>query len=155
MYQQRLLPCSRKAQGLLGQRSSSVPPSSPGGALACCSAANLQGHPATFFVLHALGGAIVFLTDGIMVRLKNQGRSLGVSWELGPDLLGLVFLVGILRRLRLYLRRLPSSAHGPQGSRMSGQHLLGLHHHRPTGLHLRVVQVLGAQAAHLQSGRKV
>lgn len=50
--------------------------------LACCSAANLRGRPPTFFVLHALGGAIVFLTDGIMVRLQNQGPGSGVGWVL-------------------------------------------------------------------------
>ncbi|XP_054883547.1 major facilitator superfamily domain-containing protein 4A [Poeciliopsis prolifica] len=37
-----------------------------GGLLDCCRPSNLQGHPATFFIIHALGGAIVFITDGII-----------------------------------------------------------------------------------------
>lgn len=52
--------------------------------LACCSAANLRGQPPTFLVVHALGGAVVFLTDGVMVRLPESRlfcRSAG-SWTL-------------------------------------------------------------------------
>ncbi|TNM89270.1 hypothetical protein fugu_005525 [Takifugu bimaculatus] len=41
-------------------------PSSPGSAFSCCSPANLRGRPPSFFLIHALGGAILFLTDGIM-----------------------------------------------------------------------------------------
>ncbi|KAI4826677.1 hypothetical protein KUCAC02_030111 [Chaenocephalus aceratus] len=32
----------------------------------CCNLAKLRGRPATFFLLHALGGAVVFITDGII-----------------------------------------------------------------------------------------
>lgn len=35
----------------------------------CCSPVRIRGRPATFFILHALGGAIVFITDGIIVSL--------------------------------------------------------------------------------------
>lgn len=76
-------------------------------------------------------------------------------WEMGPDLLWLTFFPGLLRWLRLHLRRLPSSADGPQGCRLPGQHLLGLHHNRTSGLHLYVLQIHGTQAAHLQSGTGV
>lgn len=46
-------------------------PLSPGqgSVFGCCNPAKLRGRPATFFILHALGGAILFIADGIIVRL--------------------------------------------------------------------------------------
>jgi len=35
----------------------------------CCKPAKLRGHSSIFFILHALAGAIVFITDGIIVSL--------------------------------------------------------------------------------------
>lgn len=94
MFQKRLLSCFGKGPRLLGERPGSAPPdaghgntqqlrgrggdsllslpSSPGSVLACCSAANLRGRPPTFFMVHALGGAVVFLTDGVMVRIPES-----------------------------------------------------------------------------------
>ncbi|CAF96955.1 unnamed protein product, partial [Tetraodon nigroviridis] len=101
MYQKRLLPCSRKAPGLLQERSGSSSqdaghgrtpqprsrrsrrrlsvPASPGSLLACCSTANLQDHPPTLFFIHVLGGAILFLTDGIMGSYAGFIYSYAVS----------------------------------------------------------------------------
>ncbi len=39
-----------------------------GSLFVCCNPAKLRNRPATFFILHALGGAILFITDGIIVR---------------------------------------------------------------------------------------
>ncbi|KAG7269684.1 hypothetical protein CRUP_020770, partial [Coryphaenoides rupestris] len=52
LYHERLLPCSRTSDRLL-DRDHSVSPS-------------LRGRPLSFFLLHALGGAILFITDGII-----------------------------------------------------------------------------------------
>lgn len=98
MYHERLMPCSSNSPRLLGASSLPSPAVdsrhgnahmcvfvttlfqwngdhlspflSPGhGSLfACCNPAKLQGRPATFFILHILGGAILFITDGIIVR---------------------------------------------------------------------------------------
>ncbi|KAM9362163.1 major facilitator superfamily domain-containing protein 4A [Symphorus nematophorus] len=72
MYHERLLPCFSNSPRLLDRNSLSS--SSPtqdsgqghGSLLVCCNLAKLRGRPATFFILHALGGAILFLTDGII-----------------------------------------------------------------------------------------
>lgn len=39
-----------------------------GSLFVCCNPAKLRGSPATFFILHALAGAVLFITDGIIVR---------------------------------------------------------------------------------------
>ncbi|KAM3622179.1 uncharacterized protein V6R79_021526 [Siganus canaliculatus] len=72
MYYEKLLPCFRKRARLLDSDSPSI--SSPtedsneghGSLLVCCNPAKLRDRPATFFILHALGGAILFITDGII-----------------------------------------------------------------------------------------
>ncbi|KAK2862622.1 hypothetical protein Q5P01_002155 [Channa striata] len=72
MYYERLLPCCRNSRGLLDRDSlSSMSPSADSGQghgsmFGCCNPAKLRGRPATFFILHALGGAILFITDGII-----------------------------------------------------------------------------------------
>lgn len=40
-----------------------------GSVFSCCNPAKLRDRSATFFIIHALGGAILFITDGIIVRL--------------------------------------------------------------------------------------
>ncbi|XP_034544663.1 major facilitator superfamily domain-containing protein 4A [Notolabrus celidotus] len=72
MFHERLLPCSSSSQPLLDKNS----PSSKshimdseeghGSLFGCCHPAKVRGHPASFFLLHALGGAILFITDGII-----------------------------------------------------------------------------------------
>ncbi|CAG5984702.1 unnamed protein product [Menidia menidia] len=70
MSRKRLLPCSSSSPRLLD----TDPPADPdvdsghghGNVFDCCKPAKLRGHPPTFFILHALGGAIVFITDGII-----------------------------------------------------------------------------------------
>ncbi|TNM88299.1 hypothetical protein fugu_004553 [Takifugu bimaculatus] len=67
LINKRLLPCFRKGPGLLeGRSGGSSLDAAPGSAFSCCSPANLRGRPPSFFLIHALGGAILFLTDGIM-----------------------------------------------------------------------------------------
>ncbi|KAG7476246.1 hypothetical protein JOB18_049533 [Solea senegalensis] len=72
MYHERLLPCCRKSPCLLEKDSlSSTSPAvdhveGHTSVFGCCHPAKLRGHPATFFILHALGGAILFITDGII-----------------------------------------------------------------------------------------
>ncbi|XP_049892894.1 major facilitator superfamily domain-containing protein 4A isoform X3 [Epinephelus moara] len=73
MYHERLLPCSNNSPRLLDR--DSVSSASPtwdsgqghGSVFGCCNRAKLRGRPATFFLLHVLGGAILFITDGIVV----------------------------------------------------------------------------------------
>uniref|UniRef100_A0A3Q2CDQ9 Major facilitator superfamily domain containing 4Aa n=1 Tax=Cyprinodon variegatus TaxID=28743 RepID=A0A3Q2CDQ9_CYPVA len=68
MFHERLVSCSRGSPPLLDKESHTS--SSPTVRDACpgCGGALdfLRGHPATFFIIHALGGAIVFITDGII-----------------------------------------------------------------------------------------
>ncbi|KAM6927791.1 major facilitator superfamily domain-containing protein 4A [Xenentodon cancila] len=72
MYHERLLPCSSYSPRLLdgepGSNAQSAGDCSQGdgNVFDCCKTANVQGRPTTFFFLHALGGAIVFITDGII-----------------------------------------------------------------------------------------
>ncbi|XP_070814294.1 major facilitator superfamily domain-containing protein 4A [Chaetodon trifascialis] len=72
MYHERLLPCFSSSPRLLdGDSLSNVSPTEEsdqghGSVFGCCNPAKLRGHPTTFFILHALGGAILFLTDGII-----------------------------------------------------------------------------------------
>ncbi|XP_040889644.1 major facilitator superfamily domain-containing protein 4A isoform X2 [Toxotes jaculatrix] len=72
MYHERLLPCFRNSPRLLDRDSlSSTSPAGDsdqghGSVFGCCNLAKLRGRPATFFILHALGGAILFITDGII-----------------------------------------------------------------------------------------
>ncbi|KAM4740856.1 major facilitator superfamily domain-containing protein 4A [Anableps anableps] len=72
MFHERVVSCSRSSPPLLDKQPhiSSKPVTDDrqghGGVLDCCRPNNLQGHPATFFIIHALGGAIVFITDGII-----------------------------------------------------------------------------------------
>ncbi|XP_060926581.1 major facilitator superfamily domain-containing protein 4A [Limanda limanda] len=72
MYHERLLPCFNNSPRLLDK--DSLPDTSPTqdsgqghvSWFGCCNPATLRGRPATFFILHALGGAILFITDGII-----------------------------------------------------------------------------------------
>ncbi|XP_059184598.1 major facilitator superfamily domain-containing protein 4A isoform X2 [Centropristis striata] len=72
MYHERLLPCSSTSPPLLNRESVSSVSSAGdsgqghGSLFHCCNLAKLRGRPATFFILHALGGAILFITDGII-----------------------------------------------------------------------------------------
>ncbi|XP_044030888.1 major facilitator superfamily domain-containing protein 4A [Siniperca chuatsi] len=69
MYHERLLPCSSNSPRLLDRDSLSSTGDSGqghGSLFGCCNAAKLRGRPSTFFILHTLGGAILFITDGII-----------------------------------------------------------------------------------------
>uniref|UniRef100_I3J5K3 Major facilitator superfamily domain containing 4Aa n=1 Tax=Oreochromis niloticus TaxID=8128 RepID=I3J5K3_ORENI len=82
MSHERLLPCSRSSPRLLDADSNRSPAGdtdqgtahvcvvtvSPGhgSVFSCCNPAKLRDRPATFFIIHALGGAILFITDGII-----------------------------------------------------------------------------------------
>ncbi|GLD61356.1 major facilitator superfamily domain-containing protein 4A-like protein [Lates japonicus] len=72
MYHERLLPCFTNSPRLLDRDTlSSTSPTGDSGqghgnVFVCCNPAKLQGRPASFFILHALGGAILFITDGII-----------------------------------------------------------------------------------------
>ncbi|XP_047204256.1 major facilitator superfamily domain-containing protein 4A isoform X2 [Girardinichthys multiradiatus] len=72
MFHERLVSCSNSSPPLLEKEPniSSSPARDDGqghgGVFDCCRRNNLRGHPATFFIIHALGGAIVFITDGII-----------------------------------------------------------------------------------------
>ncbi|KAM3878001.1 major facilitator superfamily domain-containing protein 4A [Diretmus argenteus] len=72
MYQERMLPCFSPGTRLIdGDSLSSENPSGSGGNdhgvwSGCFNPAKLRGRPATFFILHILGGAILFMTDGII-----------------------------------------------------------------------------------------
>uniref|UniRef100_A0A3Q3NG68 Major facilitator superfamily domain-containing protein 4A n=1 Tax=Mastacembelus armatus TaxID=205130 RepID=A0A3Q3NG68_9TELE len=72
MYHERLLPCTRNTPRLLeGDSLSSTCPDGDtsqghGSVFSCCNLAKLRDRPATFFIVHALGGAILFITDGII-----------------------------------------------------------------------------------------
>uniref|UniRef100_A0A669EG91 Major facilitator superfamily domain containing 4Aa n=1 Tax=Oreochromis niloticus TaxID=8128 RepID=A0A669EG91_ORENI len=73
MSHERLLPCSRSSPRLLDADSNrnesalsvTVSPGH-GSVFSCCNPAKLRDRPATFFIIHALGGAILFITDGII-----------------------------------------------------------------------------------------
>ncbi|XP_035990561.1 major facilitator superfamily domain-containing protein 4A-like isoform X2 [Fundulus heteroclitus] len=56
-------------------------------------------------------------------------------------------LRGLLCWFCLHLRGLPSSADGPQDSRLSGQRILGLSHSRKTIFHLPLLQIHSTSAA--------
>uniref|UniRef100_A0A3Q0TH46 Major facilitator superfamily domain containing 4Aa n=1 Tax=Amphilophus citrinellus TaxID=61819 RepID=A0A3Q0TH46_AMPCI len=78
MYHEKLLPCSKSSPRLLDADSSTNPSgdtdqgnavtvsSGHGSVFVCCNAAKLRDRPATFFIIHALGGAVLFITDGII-----------------------------------------------------------------------------------------
>ncbi|XP_068451072.1 major facilitator superfamily domain-containing protein 4A [Clinocottus analis] len=72
MYHERLLPCSSNSPRLIdGESLSSSSPTGDSGQghgswFGLCNPAKLRGRPASFFILHALGGAILFITDGIV-----------------------------------------------------------------------------------------
>ncbi|XP_043977343.1 major facilitator superfamily domain-containing protein 4A isoform X1 [Gambusia affinis] len=90
MIHERLVRCCRRSPPLLSKKpdSSSHPTKEQqqghGALLDCCSPSNLQGHPATFFIIHALGGAIVFITDGIITPTPPPAALLHLllSWFL-------------------------------------------------------------------------
>ncbi|XP_037346904.1 major facilitator superfamily domain-containing protein 4A [Pungitius pungitius] len=70
MYHERLLPYTGKSPRLIDRDSlsSTSPPEDNvhGSWFACCNPAKFRDRPASFFILHALGGAILFITDGII-----------------------------------------------------------------------------------------
>nr|XP_020478656.1 major facilitator superfamily domain-containing protein 4A-like [Monopterus albus] len=67
MYRERLLHCFGKSPPLLESTSPSADSGQGHGSVFdCCNTAKLRGRSATFFILHALGGAILFITDGII-----------------------------------------------------------------------------------------
>uniref|UniRef100_A0AAZ1XXL6 Major facilitator superfamily domain-containing protein 4A n=1 Tax=Oreochromis aureus TaxID=47969 RepID=A0AAZ1XXL6_OREAU len=70
MSHERLLPCSRSSPRLLDADSNRSPAGDTdqghGSVFSCCNPAKLRDRPATFFIIHSLGGAILFITDGII-----------------------------------------------------------------------------------------
>lgn len=68
MYHERLLTCSRSEPRLLDQDSFPEPDPEPARRrfFRCCNLTKLRGRPPTFFIVHIVGGAILFITDGII-----------------------------------------------------------------------------------------
>lgn len=68
MYHERLLPCSKTSPRLLEHRHSVDTQQAAAhiDVFECCNLAKLRGRPATYFILHIVGGAILFITDGII-----------------------------------------------------------------------------------------
>ncbi|XP_068171343.1 major facilitator superfamily domain-containing protein 4A [Antennarius striatus] len=68
MYHERLLPCFINSPRLLDPNAQTTMDGSHGhgNLFACCNVPKLKNRPPTFFMLHALGGAILFSTDGII-----------------------------------------------------------------------------------------
>uniref|UniRef100_A0A3Q2ZRM1 Major facilitator superfamily domain containing 4Aa n=1 Tax=Kryptolebias marmoratus TaxID=37003 RepID=A0A3Q2ZRM1_KRYMA len=75
MYHERLVSCSSSSPRLLSRDPGSTPDinfliivvfAGHRDIFNCFGPVRLRGQPATFFILHALGGAIVFITDGII-----------------------------------------------------------------------------------------
>ncbi|XP_029907913.1 major facilitator superfamily domain-containing protein 4A [Myripristis murdjan] len=74
MYYERLLPCFRSSPRLLDRDSLSSRNTTGSGGVNeghvseywCFNPDKLRGRPPTFFIIHILGGAILFITDGII-----------------------------------------------------------------------------------------
>lgn len=66
MNHERLLPCSGTSPRLLEQSPSAEAQQGHIDVSQCCNLAKLRGRPATYFILHIVGGAILFITDGII-----------------------------------------------------------------------------------------
>uniref|UniRef100_A0A3B4AQN4 Major facilitator superfamily domain containing 4A n=1 Tax=Periophthalmus magnuspinnatus TaxID=409849 RepID=A0A3B4AQN4_9GOBI len=77
MYHERLLPCSRSSPPLAVADHTEASTQTQTcimfllfpahlNVFRCCNLAKLRDRPATFFILHILGGAILFITDGIV-----------------------------------------------------------------------------------------
>ncbi|XP_055016617.1 major facilitator superfamily domain-containing protein 4A [Boleophthalmus pectinirostris] len=69
MYHERLLPCSRTSPPLLEQNPSGDTEQvslAHKNVFRCCNLDKVRDRPATFFVLQIVGGAILFITDGII-----------------------------------------------------------------------------------------
>ncbi|KAF6725382.1 Major facilitator superfamily domain-containing protein 4-B [Oryzias melastigma] len=76
MLHERLLPCSSNSPRLLekdGPKSCPMEADSQGhgSVFSCCNSAKLEGQPTTTFFIYAVGGAIVFITDGIIVSTSS------------------------------------------------------------------------------------
>ncbi|CAL8336022.1 unnamed protein product [Merluccius merluccius] len=72
MYHERLLPCLRTSPRLLDRDHSVLSRSAPVSSedqhslFRCCNLSKLRGRPSSFYLLHVLGGAVLFITDGII-----------------------------------------------------------------------------------------
>lgn len=50
----------------------SAPVTGHGDIFSCCQNDNLRGLPVSFFMIHILGGMVLFMTDGIVVSEENR-----------------------------------------------------------------------------------
>lgn len=84
MFHEKLLSCSSSGPPLLdknpsSRKSQSLDDEGHGSLFGCCHSATVKGHPASFFLIHALGGAILFITDGIIGSYAGFVYSYAVS----------------------------------------------------------------------------
>ncbi|KAG7266802.1 hypothetical protein CRUP_033312 [Coryphaenoides rupestris] len=89
MYRENLMPCSRRGTNLLDkdelamenqQGASDTETHEAGGhgnIFSCCQNDNLRGLPVSFFMIHILGGLVLFMTDGIVSPIKMDNRTAG------------------------------------------------------------------------------
>ncbi|XP_030623569.1 major facilitator superfamily domain-containing protein 4B [Chanos chanos] len=80
MYKEKLIPCcpnstprlldkdelAMETQGAEGQETAEVEAGGHGDLFSCCQNDNLRGLPPSFFLIHILGGMVLFMTDGIV-----------------------------------------------------------------------------------------
>uniref|UniRef100_A0A8C7PJX3 Major facilitator superfamily domain-containing protein 4A n=1 Tax=Oncorhynchus mykiss TaxID=8022 RepID=A0A8C7PJX3_ONCMY len=72
MYRERLFPCSNHSPRLLDKEKNSQKNQQDhniqghGGLFGCCNYADVKDRPASYFLLYILGGAVLFITDGII-----------------------------------------------------------------------------------------
>ncbi|KAM9860153.1 major facilitator superfamily domain-containing protein 4A [Aulostomus maculatus] len=81
MYYERLLPCCHSSPPLLNKDSgpNGVSSQAHSSVFSCCNLDKLRGRRPTFFLLHALGGVILFITDGVIGSYAGFVYSYAVS----------------------------------------------------------------------------
>lgn len=52
-----------------------------GDIFSCCQNDNLRGLPVSFFMIHILGGMVLFMTDGIVVSAFHKRNCVNNSYE--------------------------------------------------------------------------
>ncbi|KAM9535357.1 major facilitator superfamily domain-containing protein 4A-like isoform 1-T1 [Salvelinus alpinus] len=94
MYRERLFPCSDHSPRLLDKEKNSQKNQQDhniqghGGLFGCCNYADVKDRPASYFLLYILGGAVLFITDGIIICSLTQGSYTGFiyTYAVSPPL---------------------------------------------------------------------
>ncbi|XP_031681004.1 major facilitator superfamily domain-containing protein 4A isoform X3 [Oncorhynchus kisutch] len=101
----------------------------------------MKDRPASYFLLYILGGAVLFITDGVIVRLNFATHTHTHTTAHCQPTNSCLFNPGFLHRIHLHIRSVSSPLSASHLVWQSDQCVLGICHRGQTGIYISVIQI--------------